>query len=147
MRPSPKGWPRISSAAFYKNPSKAIDWLCDAFGFEVRLKIEEDGQIHHSELTFGDGVVMVSDEALSSTKGRKSRSPASIDGGNTQSMFVYVDDLDAHCARARAAGAEILDEPTNHDYGDDYWLDRGYSCRDLEGHLWWFAQRLRDANK
>jgi uncharacterized glyoxalase superfamily protein PhnB len=144
MKPTPKGWPRISSAVYYKEAGKAIDWLCQAFGFEVRLKVEEDGKIHHSELTFGDGVVMVGDEALGAAKGRRTMSPRSIDGGNTQSMMVYVDDADAHCARARAAGAEINNEPADHDYGADYWVDRGYGCLDLEGHQWWFYQRMRE---
>jgi uncharacterized glyoxalase superfamily protein PhnB len=144
MKPTPKGWPRISSAVYYKDAGKAIDWLCTAFGFEVRLKIEEGGRIHHSELVFGDGVVMVGDEELSSAKGRNSRSPQSVGGGNTQNMMVYVDDAIAHCERARAAGAKINAEPSVTDYGEDYWTDRGYECEDLEGHRWWFYQRLRD---
>lgn len=144
MKPTPKGWPRISSAVYYKDAAKAIDWLCEAFGFEVRLKIEEGGRIHHSELVFGDGVVMVGDEQVSAGKGRASRSPLSVDRGNTQNMMVYVDDAVAHCERARAAGARIVEEPTVHDYGEEYWTDRGYECEDPEGHRWWFYQRLRD---
>ena len=54
-----------------------------------------------------------------------------------------VDDVEAHCAQARAAGARITDEPQVHDYGEDYWADRSYGCHDLEGHHWWFTQRLR----
>jgi uncharacterized glyoxalase superfamily protein PhnB len=57
--------------------------------------------------------------------------------------MVYVDDAEAHCARARAAGAKIVEEPTTHDYGEEYWTDRGYEAEDLEGHHWWFYQRLR----
>ena len=144
MKPTPKGWPRISSAVYYKDAVAAIDWLCNAFGFEVRLKIEEGGRIVHSELVFGDGVVMVGDELAGVEKGRICRSPRSVAGGNTQNMMVYVDDVEAHCERARAAGAKIIDEPTVHDYGEDYWTDRGYECEDPEGHRWWFYQRLRD---
>jgi len=144
MKPTPRGWPRISSALYYKDAARAIDWLCNAFGFEVRLKIEEGGRIHHSELVYGDGVVMVGDEQLGVEKGRMSRSPRSVAGGNTQNMMVYVDDAIAHCERARAAGARIIEEPAVHDYGEDYWTDRGYECEDLEGHRWWFYQRLRD---
>ena len=59
-------------------------------------------------------------------------------------MMVYVDDAIAHCERARAAGARIIAEPAVHDYGEDYWTDRGYECEDPEGHRWWFYQRLRD---
>ena len=54
-----------------------------------------------------------------------------------------MDDADAHCERARAAGAAITTEPATQDYGEDYWSDRSYETRDLEGHYWWFVQRLR----
>src|SRR5262245_37324793 len=142
MKNTPPGWPRISSAAYYQDPVKAIEWLCRAFGFEVRLKVEgDDGTIVHSELTFGEGMVMVG--------GRKAefpyrKSPRELGGANTQSMMLYVDDVEAHCKRARAAGAKIVAEPATHDYGEDYWCDRGYEAEDLEGHHWWFYQRLRD---
>ena len=60
MKPTPAGWPRLSSGIYYRDAGKAIDWLCEAFGFEVRLKVEgEGGSIVHSELAFGDGLVMV----------------------------------------------------------------------------------------
>jgi uncharacterized glyoxalase superfamily protein PhnB len=144
MKPTPKGWPRISSSVYYQDAAKAIDWLCNAFGFEVRLKVEEGGRIRHSELEFGDGVVMVCDERTGTEKGWNFRSPRSVGGATTQGMMVYVDDAIAHCERARAAGARIIDEPTVHDYGEEYWTDRGYECEDLEGHRWWFSQRLRD---
>ena len=59
MRPTPAGWPRLSSSIFYQDAATAIDWLCKAFGFEVRLKVEgEGGRIVHSELTYGDGLIM-----------------------------------------------------------------------------------------
>ena len=59
-KPTPPDWPRISSSLYYDDAAAAIDWLCDAFGFEVRLKVEgEGGRIEHSELVYGDGVVMV----------------------------------------------------------------------------------------
>jgi uncharacterized glyoxalase superfamily protein PhnB len=60
------------------------------------------------------------------------------------SLCVCVDDADAHCARARSLGAKILTEPTTSDYGDEYWADRTYEVEDLEGHQWWFMQRVRD---
>jgi uncharacterized glyoxalase superfamily protein PhnB len=145
VKPTPPGWPRISSALYYQSASRAIDWLCNAFGFEVRLKVEgEGGRIEHSELEYGEGVIMVAEET--STKHGESyrRAPGSIGGANTQNMFVYVDDVEAHCARARAAGAAIDVEPKTSDYGEDYWTDRSYGCRDLEGHHWWFAERLRN---
>jgi uncharacterized glyoxalase superfamily protein PhnB len=57
---------------------------------------------------------------------------------------VYIDDVDAHCARARAAGATIASEPATTDYGDGYWVDRSYEAVDPEGHHWWIAQRIQN---
>jgi len=143
MRPPPPGWPRISTSLYYDDARGAIDWLGRAFGFEVRLLVEGDGgRVEHSELTFGDGLIMVAG-AEKAAKFPQVRSPTQVGGANTQNMMVYVDDVEAHCARARAAGAEIVHDLTTHDYGDDYWADRGYECRDPGGHHWWFFQRLR----
>ncbi len=145
MRDTPPGWPRISAAVYYEAPAQAIDWLCRAFGFDVRIKVEgEDGAIEHSELVYGGGVVMVGGARA---KFPYRRSPRSIGDGNTQSLMLYVDDVEAHCARARAGGAKIVSEPTNVDYGEEYWEDRGYEAEDVEGHHWWFVQRLRNPKK
>ncbi len=143
MKAPPTGWPRISSAVYYDDANRAIDWLCEAFGFEVRMKVQgEGGRVEHSELVYGDAVVMVSDPKRDGDK-----SPQGLGRANTQSLFGYVDDVEAHCARARKAGAKILKEPTTTDYGEEYWTDRSYQCEDLEGHRWWFAQRLAEAKK
>jgi uncharacterized glyoxalase superfamily protein PhnB len=147
MKATPEGWPRISSGVYYRDASKMIDWLCDAFGFDVRLKVEGDnGRIEHSELTFGDGVIMVGQETSGPNVrfGVERLSPLSVHGANTQGLMVYVDDVDAHCAKATAAGAKIVDAPALHDYGEDYWADRSYGAADPEGHLWWFTQRVRN---
>jgi uncharacterized glyoxalase superfamily protein PhnB len=149
MKPTPAGWPRISSALFYRDPAKMIDWLCDAMGFELRLKIEgEGGRIEHSELSYGDGLIMVSGERVGAESrfGVDMKSPLSAQC-DTQSLMLFVDDVDAHCAHARAAGARIIQEPAVHDYGEDYWADRSYGALDPEGHLWWFTQRLRTGGK
>lgn len=141
MRPPPPHWPRISSAVYYEDGGAAIDWLCRAFGFEVRLRIEgEDGRIEHSELEYGEGLIMVGEPRDTVAS---SRSPRQAGGANTQNLFMYVDDVEAHCRRARDAGAVIVSEPTTHDYGEDYWADRTYGCVDIGGHHWWFAERLR----
>ena len=58
--------------------------------------------------------------------------------------MVYVDDVETHCARARASGARIYEEPAIHDYGVDYWADKSYGALDLEGHHWWFTERIRN---
>lgn len=148
QKPTPAHWPRISSSLYYDDAPAAIDFLCRAFGFAVRLRIEaQDGRIEHSELTFGEGLIMVGQ-----TGGKSSRpeplpgqSPRQVGGANTQMLCVFVDDADAHCEAARAAGAKIIDLPSTTDYGPEYWADRSYRAEDLEGHQWWFMQRLSTA--
>jgi uncharacterized glyoxalase superfamily protein PhnB len=146
MKPTPEGWPRFSSSVVYQDAAAAIDWLCSAFGFEVRIKVEgENGRIEHCELSLGDGLIMLAQENSNAERvwKRSLRSPKTLSGANTQSLMFYVDDAEAHCARARAHGAHIVEELAVHDYGDDYWSDRSYGAIDPEGHLWWITQRLR----
>ncbi len=146
MRPTPEGWPRLSSSLFYQDAGRMIDWLCEAFGFEVRLKIEgEGGRIDHSELGYGEALIMVNSERAGADNrfGGNWVSPKTA-GGNTQCLMLFVDDVDAHCEQARKAGAVIVDEPQVHDYGEEYWADRSYGATDPEGHFWWFTQRVRD---
>ena len=146
MNPTPSEWPRISSALFYDDAAAAIEWLCKAFGFEVRLKVEGDGgRIEHSELTYGDGLIMVASAGGASDRSEPlpCRSPRSLGGVNTQSLCVYVDDVDGHCAAARAAGAKVLEAPKTDDYGEAYGTNRSYRALDLEGHQWWFMKQLR----
>jgi uncharacterized glyoxalase superfamily protein PhnB len=154
MKPAPADWPRFSSSIFYQDAAAAIDWLCRAFGFEVRLKVEgEGGRIEHSELTYGEGLIMVGQQLREGEESRGRswracmRSPRSLGGSCTQSIMFFVDDADAHCAQARAAGATIVEEPALQDYGEDYWADRSYGALDLEGHMWWITQRVRDPVK
>src|SRR6476661_834022 len=97
MKPAPKGWPRLSAAIFYDDAAGAIDWLCRAFGFEVRLKVEGDqGRIEHSELVIDGGVIMVGSSSTDASPQKPFkkhfRSPKSLGGANTQSMMVYIDD-------------------------------------------------------
>ena len=145
MEPTPTGWPRFSPGVFYRDAASMIDWLCTAFGFELKLKVVgDDGRIEHSELVYGGGLIMVGEELFGDTQRFETnrRSPLSA-GSNTQNLMVFVDDAEAHCATARAAGARIVAEPELHDYGPGYWADRSYGCLDPEGHLWWFTQRVR----
>ena len=145
MKPTPAGWPRISSGIYYRDAARMIDWLCTAFGFTLQLKVEgEGGRIGHSQLTYGDGLIMVGEELSGEARRFETDRLSPLHAGcNTQNLMVYVDDVDAHCATARAAGATIVAEPDDHDYGEGYWCDRAYGARDPEGHLWWFVQRLR----
>ncbi|HWU14577.1 MAG TPA: VOC family protein [Caulobacter sp.] len=125
----------LTSALCYRDPKAALKFLEAAFGFELVMLIEDsDGNLAHAEIGFGDSLVMIGTEWT-----EKHRSPASIDGFNTQTVHIHFDgDVDAHCARARAAGAEILMEPADQFYGD-----RTYRCRDLEGHFWTVGAPVR----
>ena len=132
--------PAFIPSVCYKDGPTALKWLEAAFGFKIsEVLTDKQGKIVHAEMTHGDGVIMVGNEWADWT-----RSPASVGGVNTQCLCVCVDDADAHCARARAAGAKIVEEPKTNDYGDDYWADRSYRAEDPEGHQWWFMQRVRD---
>src|SRR5277367_4359363 len=122
MKPTPSDWPRLSSSVFYQDAAAAIDWLCDAFGFAVRLKVEGDnGRIEHSELTYGEGLIMVGQESPDSERlsKRSMRSPQSLDGACTQTIMFFVDDAETHCAHSRSRGARIVEELATHDYGED----------------------------
>ena len=144
MKAPPKGWPRMSASVFYDDPAAAITWLCQAFGFELQLKVEGgNGEIVHSELKLADALVMVSGVGGEEPWQAAYRSPRGIGGAITQALAFHIDDVDAHAARASAAGAKIVREPRTNDYGDDYWADRSYGALDPEGHLWWFMQRVR----
>ena len=127
--------PALGSALFYKNAFAALDWLETAFGFERTMVItDKEGNLGHSEMRFGDGYIMIGTEWIDYVA-----SPASIGGKNTQSIHVHLaDGIDDHCERARAAGAEILQEPADQFYGD-----RTYRARDPEGHVWTFGQSVR----
>ena len=143
MHALPDGWSRISSSLYYDDARAAIDWLCKAFGFEVRLLVEGgDGAVVHSELVYDDGVLMVSGCAARPFY----KSPRGA-GGNTQSLMIYVlDDIEQHRARAVAHGAQIFHELAVSDYGDEYWSDRSYGAVDPEGHHFWFTERLKTGN-
>jgi uncharacterized glyoxalase superfamily protein PhnB len=144
LEPTPAGWPRMTASVYYDEPHAAIDWLCRAFGFELRLKVEgDDGALHHSELCLADALVMVSGTGGTESWQSLYRSPRTLGGRVTQALCFFVDDVDVHHAQALQLGAQVIREPTTTDYGDDYWTDRSYGAIDPEGHLWWFMQRLR----
>lgn len=129
-------------ALSYRDPKAALDWLARAFDFELTMAIEgpddDPTQCHYEMAYQGRGRIMVGSEW-----NEWMRSPASTDGLNTTSTHVAVaTDIDAHCERARAAGAEILVEPSDQFYGD-----RVYRAKDLEGHHWTFAMHVRDVTR
>jgi uncharacterized glyoxalase superfamily protein PhnB len=118
----------------YRNALAAIDWLCRAFGFEKNAVYAEGDTVHHAQLAFGNGMIMLGSADSTSEWGRQIVQPEEIGMRETQSPCVIVCDADAHYAQAKAAGARIVMDISDQDYGG-----RGYSCRDLEGHLWWFG--------
>ena len=119
----------------YRDALAAIDWLCNAFGFEKNaVYADEEGIVQHAQLTFGGGMIMLGSVANESTWGERIAQPDEIGGRETQCPCVIVSDCKAHYERAKAAGAAIIDDYAEKEYGG-----AGYSCRDPEGHLWWFG--------
>ncbi len=132
----PENMPRITPNVVYDDPAAALDWLSKTFGFTQRMAMPgPDGGIMHAEMEIADGVIMLSPTSA----GPEWSSPASRGGTVTQSLYIYVDDVDAHCAAAKSAGAEIVAE-----LEDMFWGDRTYVAVDPEGHRWAFAQHTRD---
>lgn len=127
--------PGFRSALFYRDPKAALRWLEQAFGLELTMLLEDaDGNVAHSQMSFGDSYVMIGAEWDADHL-----SPRSAGGKNTQTVSIQIDtDVDAHCERARKAGAEIIAEPETQFYGD-----RTYRCRDPEGHIWTVSQTVQ----
>lgn len=135
MKPSPKlTRATVISCLRYRNAPAAIEWLCENFGFEKHLVVPgEPGVIEHAELSFGNGMIMlgsVKDDAF----GQLMKHPDQLGGAETQSVYLIVADADVVYAKAKAAGATIVMDIKDEDYGG-----RGFSCRDLEGRLWNFG--------
>ncbi len=107
----------------YEDVDKAVDWLCNAFGFTVRLRIAN----HRVQLFVGDGAVVVNE-------GRRLAE-------TNHSIMVRVEDVDRHHEHAREHGATILHPPTSYPYGE-----RQYSAEDLGGHRWTFSQSIADVD-
>ena len=112
----------------YPDVRAAVQWLSEAFGFAERVRIGED---HRAQLSFGDGAVIIGDV-------RNERRPPRP-GEVTASVMVRVDDVRAHCERAREHGAKIRMEPTDFEYGE-----RQYHAEDPAGHHWTFSETLAD---
>ncbi len=107
----------------YDDAAGALEFLAEAFGFEETLRMDADGRVAHAEMQLGDGEIMVG----------QPQQPVTA----AATVYVYVDDVDAHFARARAADATIEHEPRDEPYGH-----RAYAARDPQGHTWYFARRL-----
>jgi uncharacterized glyoxalase superfamily protein PhnB len=119
----------------YRDAPAAIEWLCRAFGFEKQAVYEgPGGTIAHAQLTFGNGMIMLGSASNEGEWGKLMVDPRDVGDRETQAPYVIVADADAVYAAARAAGAEILLDIKDEDYGG-----RGFTCRDLEGHVWTFG--------
>ena len=135
-------YPTVAPMLAYADAHKAIDWLPKAFGCTVdNLYVGDDGTIGHAELHFGDGVVMLAEQPApyQGPKELATNYPPAAQWYDTpyivNGVWVQVDDVDAHCAQARANGATILSEPADDGHG------KAYRVADLEGHRWMFNQR------
>ncbi len=129
-----QSYPQIQPYLLYEDVADAIAWLAEAFGFQEQLRYEaEDGSVSHAELRLeGGGIVFLGHP------GDDYRSPKRL-GARTSQVHVYVGDVDGHYERAKAAGAEIRQEPEDMPHGD-----RRYDAYDPEGQLWSFAEHVRD---
>jgi len=115
----------------YTDAPAAIEWLGEAFGFEPRQVVDgPDGTIAHAELQLGPGMIMLGSDKDDGVDPFGSRA-------GTGWVYVVIEDPDSHYERAKAAGAEILMELTDTDYGS-----RDYSARDPEGNVWSFGTYL-----
>jgi uncharacterized glyoxalase superfamily protein PhnB len=120
--------PTVIPVLVYPDVRAAVAWLGAAFGFVERLRI---GENHRAQLKVGDGAVIVAD-----VRGdRRPPRPGEVTG----SVTVRVDDARAHCERSRTAGARIIMEPTDFEYGE-----RQYNAEDFAGHQWTFSETLAD---
>ena len=112
----------------YPDVNEAAAWLSNAFGFSVRLRIGT----HRVQINVGDGAIIAREM-------RPGEDGLSL--GHGHSITVRIEDADAHCKRARESGAQIIQEPVTHMYGE-----RQYNALDLAGHSWTFSQSVEDVH-
>ncbi len=118
----------------YRDAPAAIAWLCGVFGFEQHAVYPGEGNtIAHAELSYGHGMIMLG-SMHENEYGKLMKQPDEIGGHQTQTIYAIVGDADAVYRRAKAAGAKIELDIKDEDYGG-----RGFTCRDLEGHVWTFG--------
>jgi uncharacterized glyoxalase superfamily protein PhnB len=123
-------YPTLSPYIYYEDCQAALEWLAKAFGFEERTRAtDENGTIRHCEMSYGDALIMMG----SPPDHHAPVAPITV------GLYVHVEDVDAHYARAVAAGAVVQGLPEDMPYGV-----RHYGTLDLDGHQWWFATPLAD---
>ena len=127
----------IIPCILYNDATTAIDWLCNAFGFEKHLIVpDENGLIVHAQLTLGDIMIMIGSTERESDFTKLIKQPADIGNFETQSPYLVLaeNDIEAHYKKAKEQGAKMVIELRTEDYGG-----KNYSCYDPEGHLWNFG--------
>jgi PhnB protein len=131
----PKDTPYVSPYLLVDDVDEQVDWVVDVLGFADQGRVPgPDGKATHASVRAGEGLVMMGNP------GGAFATPRGL-GGTTSMVYVYVDDVDKAYARAKEKGAEIVSELDDQVYGD-----RTFGARDPQGHLWWLAQHVRDAN-
>ena len=131
----PEGCQRMIPYLLYEDAPAAIEFLAKAFGFEERMRFGgKDGHIGHAEMGYKDNLFMLA----TAVRDQQHDSPKNLPARHGLVMC-YVDDVDAHYAQAKAAGAKITRELEDQFYGD-----RTYGAEDLEGHFWYFATHVKD---
>jgi len=124
----------ITPYLLYEDVEGALEFLQRAFGFEEVLRYSgAEGYVSHAEMRLGDDAIYLGDP------GDDYRNPARLGAATVLVGVHVVDDVDALCERARAAGAEITEPPADQDYGE-----RRFSATDPEGHHWHFAKTIRE---
>ena len=126
---------KIIPSIRYNDCKKAIEWLCEAFDFEIYLKVPSDnGGILHAQLIYHDCMIMMGSSHEGDGFGKLNSSPIELEGQNTASIYMVVPDADSHYKRAIAKGAKIV-----LDIKDEDNPGTRKTCKDLEGHLWNFG--------
>jgi uncharacterized glyoxalase superfamily protein PhnB len=131
----PEGFPRIVAHLIYDDAGAAAEWLCRVFGFSERMwarHVHADGSIGRTQLQVRDSVITIGPPSVHGVSPRQ---------GVSSMLWIYIDDVDEHYARTRAAGAEVV-TPLE----ELPWGDRRYQVSDLEGHQWTFAKHVRDVD-
>ena len=128
----PKDGPRIRAHLIYDDPGAAMAWLIRAFGFRERMVVRrnEDGSVQRAQIEIVDSLITIGTPSIHGQSPRE---------GVSSMLYIYIDNVDEHYARAKKEGATIV-----LDLADQPWGDRRYQASDPEGHQWTFAQRVRD---
>lgn len=125
----------ITPYLYYEDVDAALEFLSRAFGFTEQMRLTgAEGYVNHAEMRLGDAAIYLGDP------GQRYRNPKRL-GQQTGGVYVEVEDVEAHFARAREAGAEVTEMPEDQAYGH-----RRYGAADPEGHQWWFAQAIAESS-